>query len=463
MTIWHPHLKDNNQPRYIAIADAIAEAIQESVLTTGDKLPTQRWLADELGVTVGTITRGYAEAERRGLVYAKVGSGTYIAPREKKTTREFEVDKQRERDRYDFTLNHPSTGHVQPGFSDVLQEVAKDIHRLDLLTYQPEQGQPRHRAWASNWLRTQHVHCSAEDVTITCGGQHSIMLALMACTRPGDTIIAEGLTYPGLNAIANQLNIKVLGLSMDRHGVVPSHLEELCKQHRVRAVYLTPTNQNPTNASMDTARREEIVTLADRYNAWIIEDEVSSTVLKNPPKPLAALAPERTLYITSHSKSVSAGLRVGYLVAPPLLQERISSAIRAHCWFTPPLNVEACQRWIDRPEANLWMQHYRDDLAERNQIAMQRLAPFQFYSNPHSLHVWLHLPEPWRAAEFQRQLADKKVDLLTAESFAVGRFPAPQAVRICTCSPATKTELSAGLEIITATLQDEREINLRVI
>ncbi|MFA9419603.1 MAG: aminotransferase class I/II-fold pyridoxal phosphate-dependent enzyme [Gammaproteobacteria bacterium] len=172
------------------------------------------------------------------------------------------------------------------------------------------------------------------------------------------------------------------------------------------------------------------------------------------PDSFVNLAPRQTFYINSHSKTVAPGLRVGYLISPPKLTESVAASIRAQCWFAPTINVEIAQRWLDKKEARDWLNIQKKDLYKRQALTAEILDGYDIVMTKGSFHVWLSLPETWRAMEFQSLLAEKGVRVLSAESFAVGRFPAPQAIRICISGPSTIGELETGLNIIRQQLED---------
>ena len=455
MTMWRPDISNYQNALYQAIADEICEGVEKGALKAGDKLPTHRALAEQLGVTVGTVTRGFAEAEKRGAVSARVGSGTFITTLGGKS-KGLAILAREQRGKIDFSLNLPIPVNTDEMLQATLREVADDVPKLDLVGYQPEKGILRQRQWASDWLQAQGIDCDADNITITCGGQHAITLALAATVRPGEHLLCEGLTYPGLSASAAQMGIKVTGLPQDEQGLLPEALEECCKAGHFRALYCTPVAQNPTNAKMTSERQLKILEIAERYNLWIIEDMVSGYYCEDKPTGFYQLNPDRSLHINSHSKMLAGGLRVGYLLSPPKLSLQVSAAIRSHCWFTSPLTIEVAQRWVSSAAFAVTQQKIVETLEKRIAAASQILDGYQFKVLQGSFHIWLQLPEPWRASDFVARLADKGVAVLSSEPFAVGRFTVPQAIRICVTGPVTDEEVITGLEAI----RDELESGL---
>ena len=445
MTLWNSELFSGQSARYLAIADHIQHAIETHQLQPGEKLPTHRKLADLLNVTVGTITRSYREAQRRGLVEAVTGSGTFVINPAASDVGFGDLTPVVGSD-IELSLNLPIGNEFAPGLDHTLAGIFSHPERVKrLLGYQQDQGLSHHRHWAVEWLRQRGVSCSMENLFITCGGQHGLTTALIAATQVGDTIASEGLAYPGIKAAASQRSLKLIGLAMDEQGILPDSLLSHCKRANIRALYVCPAIQNPTNASMGLARKKAIIDIARRYGIWLIEDDVNTSYLTTVGKRLVDLAPDITLYINSHSKHVAPGLRTGYLVAPPPLRDAVSTSIRAQCWFAPSLNVEIVQRWLDSHVAQQWLAKQKKQLAQRLKMTKDLIGDYDLHIRPGSFHAWLVLPDPWRAMEFQSRILSQGVKVLPAESFAVGRFPAPEAIRISFSAPETMHSLRLGL------------------
>ncbi|NJN46609.1 MAG: PLP-dependent aminotransferase family protein [Candidatus Competibacteraceae bacterium] len=228
MTIWQPTLENTTKPRYIALADTLAHDIKEGRLLPGNRLPTHRDLAEHLGVTVGTVSRAYSEAERRGLIQGEIGRGTFV--RKPAEPPAFAVHAQ-EPGTLDLSANVPNLAQRHTAaMSRALGELANDSQLSDRLNYQAAEGLPAYRSAGADWIARGGLTMPAERVLITNGGQHALLITFMALAKPGDTVLTERLTYPGIKAIAGNLHLNLRGLDMDAEGILPEALEAACKK-----------------------------------------------------------------------------------------------------------------------------------------------------------------------------------------------------------------------------------------
>ncbi|WP_163560023.1 PLP-dependent aminotransferase family protein [Halomonas sp. NO4] len=455
MTIWIPRLAETG-PRYRAISDAIAAAVQSAELAPGSRLPPQRRLADALGVTVGTITRAYAEAERQGWVHARVGSGTYVRGGDDDPVAPFLASRPVEDGVVDLSLSLPPPHPWRAAaLGRALAAISQDEGVLRrAVEYQPERGVPAHREQLAAWMGRLGLPVPPERLLITQGGQHGIDLTLRALTRPGARIAADALTYPGLISAARQAHIKALPVPLDAAGMDMEALARLCAQQPPQLVYVTPEQNNPTGAMLSEARRERLAELAERHEFWILEDGVQYLPDAERGTPLYRLAPQRTLFAFSTAKVLAGGLRIGVLVVPEALQERLGAALRAQSWMVPPLMVEAVCHWVASEDAERLLSWQTQELGERQRLAHERLGNYAPSGRPHGSNLWLPLPEGVRAAELLASLEARGVRLTSAEPFCVGSEPAPQAVRLCLGAAASREALARALERLIETLDE---------
>lgn len=458
MTIWKPELEPGPVPRYQAIADAIANDVDRGVLPAGTRLPTHRDLAKHLGVTVGTITRGYAEAERRGLTLGEVGRGTFVRDTAGEENHGWGRGAPEEGSRLiDMSL---STPWVSPDGADgrilaeTLREVADTADLSDLLRYHPDSASLRHRSMAAAWLARAGIDVPPEQIILTSGGQHAMSVILSTFLRPGDTLLTAELTYPGTKALAQTFGLRIRGIELDDEGIVPEALDRACSEAPAQALYCVPTLQNPTCATMSAERRMAIADVARRHGLIILEDEVHAAVDGNNIPPIATFAPERTLYLATLSKTVTFGLRIGFVAAPANAVERVRAGVRSTVWMPAPLMAEIATRWISDGTAEKMGKRQRKELAARYKLAERILgSKYEIRADPRAIHVWLTLPEPWRSDEFVAMVKQRGVLIAGAEAFAVGRRNVPHAVRISLASVPHRAQVEKALEIIADLLE----------
>ncbi len=446
MTIWVPDLTRYDGPRYQAIAEAIGDAIVAGDLGEGVKLPPQRDLAWRLGVTVGTVSRAYMLAESRGFVSGEVGRGTYVRAGAGKAGG-YVLDPPPSDNLVDLGKNFPGPliGGLEGALRSTFAELSQREGLEQLVQYMPDVGHAAHRAAAAKWCERVGLKASPDQVVLAAGGQQALMASLMALARSGDMVLCEALTYGGLLDVLRVRELRFEGVSVDARGMVPAALDDVARRKDAKLVVLQPTVHNPTAAQMDLERRREIVAVARAHDLTLIEDDVYGQLPADRPPPIAALAPERTVYIASASKCLAPGLRVGWVIAPPALIERFADAMHVLALSQPPLPAEIFRRWVEDGTADRLAGELRAEVAARNAIANQVFAGLQLQSQPGSFHAYLYLPEPWRREEFAAACLQSGIRVVTAATFAVGRDPVPHAIRLSLTAVRDRNQLTRHL------------------
>jgi DNA-binding transcriptional MocR family regulator len=462
MTSWTPNLQDRNGPLYVAIANQLASDFNAGTLKPGDRLPTHRDLAWKLGVTVGTITRAYAEAERRGLIAGEVGRGTFVRDRSIDVVSPPSVAAPDD-DFVDLARNFPIEGIADATLTRALSEVtaAPDLPRL--FGYASNLGLPQHRAAAAEWLARAGIKAAPAEIAITCGAQHGMLASLAALGRGEDTVLTEQLTFYGMKSLATFMSMRLHGVAMDEYGLIPDALDAACRQTAPKALYCIPTLQNPTASVMPAERREEIAAICRRYGVTLVEDDIYGFLSDEGLPPISSFIPEKSIYVTSLSKCVAPGLRVGYVRAPANLIERIGSAVRASTWMATPLMAEAASRLIRSGDAKRLAEAQRIEAAVRQEIAATLLEGVDMATHPSSFHIWLKLPEPWRREEFTAQARQRRVGVAPAEAFAVGRAPVPHAVRVGLSAARDHATLERALTILSELLREPPDRSVALV
>jgi DNA-binding transcriptional MocR family regulator len=449
--MWSPDVRSAAGPIYLAVADALSRDLGSGRVQPGERLPTHRELAERLGVTVGTVTRAYAEARRRGLVSGEVGRGTFA----RGALPDPVLPRRRDQALVDLALNYPPLSDVEGPVGQALAAL-KRRGVGHLLGYVPPAGLARHRRAGAEWLGRSGPAPAADDVLVTSGAQHALWLAFAAATEPGDTVLVEAHTYTGMRAVARAQRLSLVAVPMDEHGLRPDGLEAACRRHAARALYLTPTFQNPTATVMPEERRREVARIAARHDLVIVEDDVYALLHPVPPAPITTWRAERSFRLTGLSKSLAPGLRVGYLHGPRELLARAESALMATTTMASPIVAEVAAALIEDGTADAILERRREEAASRQRSARERLGRHVARgSDPGAFHLWLELPDEWRPEELAWHARERGVALTPAEAFAVGREGAARAVRVCVGAEDDPTVVDGALDVIAMLLRTQ--------
>ena len=375
-----PSLPDNGEPIYSQLLSALESDISAGRLPAGFRMPTQRDLARALGISAGTVTKAYAEAERLGLVQGQVGRGTFVSGRETSSGRGLKV--------VDLSLNIPGPRMPASLLSSSLMKISRRNDLLDYAGYFPHPGIEEHREALVMALSKIGYNCSADNMLITNGAQHSMVMAFGSICKPGDTVLAEAATFHGMKALAEFTQLRLAGVAMDDEGLVPDALDEAARRTKAKVLFTMPTLQNPTARVMSMDRRRAIVKVARKHDLLIVEDDVYGFLAEGV-EPLAEIAPERTFYVNSVSKCVIPGLRLGLLVVPPAYLQQIYRAMRATAWMGSPIGSLIIAEWIRDETVTNIVRSMREEAARRTQIAKTILGPALPSNQRPSFHIWI--------------------------------------------------------------------------
>ena len=214
---------------------------------------------------------------------------------------------------------------------------------------------------------------------------------------------------------------------------------------------------------MSTRRRQEIIAVARDLELIIVEDDVYGYLIEDRPPTIAALAPERTIYLSGLSKSVASGLRVAWAVAPREICDKLTTAIFSLTVAQPGINPEIAKMWIDNGVADDVIRWQRKEVGARHAIASEIFADLEFKAHPAAYHIFLHLPSPWRAQEFAEAARARGYGIVPADTFAVDRTPTPHAVRISLCDPRNHDTLRQALTVVRDLATSGRQPQTHVI
>lgn len=449
MTISRNDIESKSGPRYLAITEALAEAIRKGEIKSGDKLPTHRHLAEQLGVTVGTITRAYREATNRGLVTGEVGRGSFVsglASERDNLIEMFPCPRRDSDDPLDLGPVLPARGNQDTKLAETLKSLADSDNLIDsILRYTPQPGMlAPHQTASATWLQQWIPGVDKERVFFTNGAQHALALACLSAAAPGETVLAENLAWFGIKAIARSFGMKLHGLEMDAEGIIPETLEAVCREHTPRVLFCSPTLQNPTTATMSVGRREAIVDIARKHDLTIVEDGVFDYLSEPSPPTLTMLAPERTFYVSSVSKCIGAGLRIGLMYVPEKMFDRVAGHNRAMLICVPPLMCDIVSTWIMDGTARSMVDWQCAEFIQRRKFAHEVFKDVATIKCEASW-VWMDLPEPWTPGQFSSAANELGINIWPSERFTIGRTLPPYAVRVSLGGFGSRTDIEQAL------------------
>lgn len=456
MTDWTPTSPFGAGPRYRAIVDALEADIAAGRVKPGARLLPQRDLAERLNLSIGTVSKAYAEAERRGLISGEVGRGTFVLRR-----RAEPIWTQARTDAVaNLTLNIPPATGEDEVIASTLADVVADGDVSDLLGYLPHQGRLDHREEVAAWLKSQGVVTDPDRLFITHGAQHALSIALGTLAGRGDVVLTESLTYSGMIALSAQTGCRLHGVEMDDEGLVPSALDRAFAETGARVVYAMPTLQTPTGSVMANARRQEIADIVRAHAAYLIEDDAYAFLFPDPLPPVSTLIPERSFYATSFSKCLAPGLRIGTLVAPNEFRDRLINALRATGWMAAPIMAEVVVRLIRSGDLARQVLLKREKAAARLAIVNRILGGrFRKSSSPASFHVWLPLPAGRTVTALITQAALAGITLAPPAALRP-LDPASMGVRLCLGGIRTDDELERVLGVLRDILERAEAVSV---
>jgi len=449
MAEWVPQLSRSGKPRYLAIADAIAQDISSGRLAPLDRLPPQRKLARRLDIDFTTVARGYVEAQKRGLIESRVGQGTFVRAAAKRR----HAPMARHPEIVDLSMNlppEPDDPELLDRMQDGLEFVGRDL--VYLLRYQGFGGVSADKDAALRWLGRRTLTPQLDRLFIAPGAHPALLGIFGIVAKTGDVVLSESLTYPGARSIAAQLGLKLVGLPMDDEGIEPDAFVDACRRLNPKALYLNPTLLNPTTHTISAPRRTLIVDIARRFDVQIVEDDPYGFLPSDGPSPFATLAPERTWHVAGLAKCLGAGLRIAYVVVPdPRSGWLFASAVRTATVMASPVTI--APRWIADGTADALLDAVRRESMERQKLLAAILPHATLRSDPVGFHFWLSLPEPWTRSAFVGHTRSTGIGVVASDAFVTNGTP-PEAVRICLGGPADRSAVRGALEFLAHALTE---------
>lgn len=338
---WRPDKKQLKRPIYRSLIKLLEEDILSGKLTKNTRLPSQRELADFLDINFTTIGQAYKYGVKKGILYSKIGSGTYVAANAL--------------DSITISTNNVANHIIDLGLVSsfeecnelilpTIQKVISSSNVAGIMNYRDPQGTDYQLTSASNWLKTQGVMTRKETIAIVSGVQNGLAITLAALFSPGDRIAVDRYTYSNFIELAHLFHLEIVPIAYDGEGMCPEVLSQECHKKKIHGVFFMPSCNNPIGFQISEQRRVELIEIIQQESLWVIEDDIHSFLTTYQQgeviAPFQARIPKQVIYLAGMTKFICSGLRVAYLVFPETVRERIEQAVFTINVKTSPLESE---------------------------------------------------------------------------------------------------------------------------
>jgi len=416
---WKPD-KQSDTPIYIQISDYIQKRIVYGEYPPGTLLPSERTLAKELNVNRGTVVAAYDLLYSNGMVDRIKGSGTKVSKEVWMLNRTRIPNWDLYVERGSFLPNLPLYQHIRDEVHgrDLINfasgELAHDLMPYEIfqsillnrgfhqsLGYEHPQGNLNLRETIVNHLREyRNIQCTSQSILITSGAQQALHLLIQCMLNPGDAIAYEDPSYAHSLPIFRSASLKTIKLPVGENGINPDDILKIHTNHRIKMIFLNPIFQNPTGTVLSLERRKRVLEITEELGIPVVEDDPYSLISLSEHTNTATLKSlDKTgsvLYISSLSKVVASGLRIGWVVGPNNVIRRLADAKQqidfGHSIFPQWIAAE----FLKRDSFETHLQQLRRKLLEKRNILVSalrdELSDYLTFQIPKGgIHLWCEL------------------------------------------------------------------------
>ncbi|MED3801234.1 PLP-dependent aminotransferase family protein [Lysinibacillus xylanilyticus] len=345
---WKPDRKAK-KAIYKQLAEYIEKGIADGTFPADKPLPSERYLASALNLNRSTVVNAYDELESIGLIERNRGSGTTISKDIWGLTKKRIPSWNRYIEAGSFLPSQPVTQKIRKEAVEhklinlasgelseelfpkrFLSEITSTRSYIGSLGYDHPQGNEILRNTITKHVKkSRGIETNPSSILITSGAQQALHLIVQCLLKPGDAIAIEDPSYNYNLPIFKSVGIQVHYLPVDKDGMNPEDLQSLYKKHRIKMIFLNPYFQNPTGSLLNRKKKEAILDISSKLGIPVVEDDPYSLTAFSGEKISTLKSMDRNgnvLYISSLSKIVASGLRIGWIIGPTSVIERLSDA-----------------------------------------------------------------------------------------------------------------------------------------
>ncbi|HEY4466610.1 MAG TPA: PLP-dependent aminotransferase family protein, partial [Klebsiella sp.] len=436
--------------RYQHLANLLAERIEQGLYRHGEKLPSVRSLSQEHNVSISTVQQAYQLLEQRQLITPQPRSGYFVAPRKaqppvppmsRPVQRPVEITQwdqvltmlDARTDKNIILFGGGSPDVTQPSLKPLWRELSRVIqHNLcAVLNYDELAGRRELREQIARLMLDGGSHVSADDLVITSGCHNALSLAVLSVCQPGDIIAVESPAYYGTMQLLRGLGLKAIEIPTDPdNGISLEALELALDQWPIKGVVLVPNCNNPQGFIMPDSRKRAMLTLAQRYDLVIFEDDIYGELATEYPRPRTLHSWDidgRVMLCSSFSKTIAPGLRIGW-IAPGRYYDRLLQMKYAASGTNVPSTQLAASVFIREG-------HYHRHVRRMRQIYQRNMEIYTCWLREHfpcgicvtrpkgGYLLWVELPTHVDMVCVAKQLYQLKIQVAPGSLFsASGKY-----------------------------------------
>jgi 2-aminoadipate transaminase len=294
------------------------------------------------------------------------------------------------------------------------------------LQYSTTEGYAPLREWIAEHLKRRGIAARADQLLITSGSQQGIDLAARVFLDPGDVVLVESPTYLAAIQAFAAYQVRLVPVPSDDDGMQVDKIAALIEEHRPKLIYLVPSFQNPQGTTLPQARRAALLAAAEQQRVVILEDDPYGELAFTgaPPRPIAAASHGNVIYLSTFSKTLAPGLRIGWMWADPAILRKVTIAKQAADLHTASLAQRATARLLASFDYDGHVARIRDVYGERCQTMLSALSEFmpdgcRWVPPTGGMFVWLQLPDNVDADRMLAAAVARKVAFVPGSSFFI--------------------------------------------
>ena len=464
--------RKSKQPLYQQIAEQIKTQISDGRLPAGARLPTIRQLAADLKVTRLTVQNVYHELQAGGWIEATVGRGTFVSQSVQPYTLIPSTDLAPDDVLKDILQLNQVVGVRSMAVADPdstffpADEFWNWLARLrpevgPLLCYGSTQGDPLLRVELSAMLQEQGLTTVPDDILVTAGAMQGLSLVTQALTQPGDKVIVEQPTFLGFLHVLKAYQLQPIGVPLDEEGPCLPALEQLLLEHQPRFYYTTPSFHNPTGICMSVQRRRDLLSLAEKHQLTLVEDDVYGRLAYDAPPPPSLKVLDKVglvVYLSSFSKILMPGLRIGYVIAGVPLRSQLLTLRRAADLCGPAFVQRALAGFLRDGGLKRHLRRVIKAYRERRDTLLAAMRAYmpevvRWTEPAGGFCCWVTLPQYDVPGQLYRAALERGFAITPGEAFLV-ESEANEHFRLC-FGNQTSEGIRSGVEVLGEVIQEQ--------